>query len=138
MFPGKIPTTGSDSPTSKKSCMPGLLFFIKIVWNKLLSVLIKTYGIAPDLDVDTDLDDRYNLDYEKEVAREQAAIKAENEKMRKRFKPALPTKKGGGWVSFLDFDIGNKHVTKNKSYSGCGKSNLVQSIEARVLKEFVL
>ena len=41
-------------------------------------------------------DDRYNLDYEKEVAREQAAIKAENEKMRKRFKPALPTKKGGG------------------------------------------
>ena len=54
------------------------------------------HGIAPDPDFDTDLDDRYNLDYEKEVAREQAAIKAENEKMRKRFKPALPTKKGGG------------------------------------------
>ena len=30
LFPGKIPITGSDSPTSKKSCMPGLLFYIMI------------------------------------------------------------------------------------------------------------
>ena len=35
LFPGKIPTTGSDSLTSKKSCMPGLLFLIKIVRKKL-------------------------------------------------------------------------------------------------------
>ena len=57
---------------------------------------LSKHGLAPDLDVDVDFAGRYNLDYEKEVAREQAAIKAENEKMRKRFKPALPTKKGGG------------------------------------------
>ena len=37
-------------------------------------------------------------------------------------------------MSFLDFYIGNKHVTKNKSYSRRGKSNEAQSIEARVLK----
>ena len=39
---------------------------------------------------------RYNLDYAAEWAREQAAIKAEHEKMMKRFKPAKPTKKPGG------------------------------------------
>ena len=43
---------------------------------------------------------RYNLDYAKEWAREQEAIKAEHEKMMKRFKPekvqAKPTKKAGG------------------------------------------
>ena len=42
---------------------------------------------------------RYNLDYAAEFAREQAAIKAEHNKMMKRFKPAKPTKKTkGGWV----------------------------------------
>ena len=41
---------------------------------------------------------RYNLDYAAEWAREQAAIKAEHDKMMKRFKPAKPTKKPGGWV----------------------------------------
>jgi len=39
---------------------------------------------------------RYNLDYAAEWAREQAAIKAEHDKMMKRFKPAKPTKKPGG------------------------------------------
>ena len=43
---------------------------------------------------------RYNLDYAKEWAREQEAIKAEHEKMMKRFKPekvqAKPTKNAGG------------------------------------------
>ena len=39
---------------------------------------------------------RYNLDYAAEFAREQAAIKAEHDKMMKRFKPAKPTKKTKG------------------------------------------